>query len=200
MSYPAAAAEVLDGKSIALEWEKSIAAEAAQLTKEIGRKPGLAVIIAGSRPDSAIYVQRKQDACKRVRMHQEDVAGASTGGCNLLCGESHFDPIVLAHVSRAENELLPCCSVQVGIESRLYKLPENAVEADVQTIVEQLSNDTHVDGILVQLPLPGDLRDEIILQDISPVKDVDGGCAKAVLQRCTSPHFTVECTFCSVVG
>ena len=66
--YPAAAARVLDGKAIALEWENSIAAEAAQLSKELRRKPGLAVIIAGSRPDSAIYVQRKQDACKRVRM------------------------------------------------------------------------------------------------------------------------------------
>jgi methylenetetrahydrofolate dehydrogenase (NADP+) / methenyltetrahydrofolate cyclohydrolase len=66
----AAATKVLDGKSIAREWEKSIADEAAQLTKEVGRKPGLAVIIAGSRPDSAIYVQRKQDACKRVRMHR----------------------------------------------------------------------------------------------------------------------------------
>ena len=73
--YPAAAARVLDGKAIALEWEKSIAAEAAQLSKELGRKPGLAVIIAGSRPDSAIYVQRKQDACKRVRMHWHRQAG-----------------------------------------------------------------------------------------------------------------------------
>lgn len=57
---------MIDGKSIALNWEKSIAAEAAELTKELGRPPGLAVIVAGERPDSAIYVQRKQDACKRV--------------------------------------------------------------------------------------------------------------------------------------
>lgn len=40
--------------------------------------------------------------------------------------------------------------MQVGIHSTLYKLPENVVEADVQTIVEQLSNDTSVDGILVR--------------------------------------------------
>lgn len=66
---------------------------------------------------------------------------------------------------------------QVGIHSTLYKLPENIVEADVQTIVEQLSNDINVDGILVQLPLPSGLKEEIILQDISPVKDVDGGSA-----------------------
>jgi 5,10-methylene-tetrahydrofolate dehydrogenase/methenyl tetrahydrofolate cyclohydrolase len=118
---------VIDGKSIANEWEKSIAAEAAELTKELGRPPGLAVIVAGERPDSAIYVQRKQDACKRV-----------------------------------------------GIDSKLYRLPSNVVEADVQTIVEQLSSDIHVDGILVQLPLPAGLKEEIILQDISIVKDVDG--------------------------
>lgn len=127
LATDSAAAKVIDGKSIALNWEKSIAAEAAELTKELGRPPGLAVIVAGERPDSAIYVQRKQDACKRV-----------------------------------------------GIHSMLYKLPENAVEADVQTIVEQLSNDINVDGILVQLPLPSGLKEEIILQDISPVKDVDG--------------------------
>ncbi len=39
--------------------------------------------------------------------------------------------------------------MQVGIHSILYTLPENVVEADVQTIVEQLSNDISVDGILV---------------------------------------------------
>lgn len=50
----------------------------------------------------------------------------------------------------------------------------------MQTIVEQLSNDTHVDGILVQLPLPKGLREEIILQDISPVKDIDGGYRHAL--------------------
>lgn len=65
----------------------------------------------------------------------------------------------------------------MGIESRLYRLPSNVVEADVQTIVEQLSSDIHIDGILVQLPLPTGLKEEIILQDISPVKDVDGGFA-----------------------
>ena len=85
-----------------------------------------------------------------------------------------------ASIKQTSDQLLLSSSLKVGIESRLYKLPENAVEADVQTIVEQLSNDTHVDGILVQLPLPKGLKEEIILQDISPVKDIDGGCGHAL--------------------
>jgi len=120
-------AKVIDGKSLAEDWEKSLKTEASQLTKELGRQPGLAMILAGERPDSTLYVRRKQEACKKV-----------------------------------------------GIHSTLYKLPENVVEADVQTIVEQLSNDTSVDGILVQLPLPAGLREEVILEKVSPVKDVDG--------------------------
>jgi len=74
----------------------------------------------------------------------------------------------------------------VGIDSKIYRLPSNVVEADVQTIVEQLSSDIHVDGILVQLPLPAGLKEEIILQDISIVKDVDGGLplCRMRLQAC----------------
>ena len=64
---------------------------------------------------------------------------------------------------------------QVGIHSTLFRLPDNVVEADVRTIVEQLSNDIAIDGILVQLPLPDGLKEELILENVSPVKDVDGG-------------------------
>ena len=87
---------------------------------------------------------------------------------------------------------LECC-MQAGIHSTLYKLPSNIVEADVQTIVEQLSNDTNVDGILVQLPLPAGLKEEIILQDISPVKDVDGECSAELLMPGLMACVTLLC-------
>lgn len=59
-------AKVIDGKSLAEDWEKSLKTEASQLTKELGRQPGLAMILAGERPDSTLYVRRKQEACKKV--------------------------------------------------------------------------------------------------------------------------------------
>lgn len=67
----------------------------------------------------------------------------------------------------------------------------------MQTIVEQLSNDTHVDGILVQLPLPPGLKEEVVLQDISPVKDVDGGALTALSVVCQCRLCLQRCCLCS---
>lgn len=95
-----AAAKVIDGKGIANDWEKSIAAEAEELTKELGRPPGLAVIVAGERPDSAIYVQRKQDACKRV-LRQPDTH------CSSMPPNPMFSTHMLQACSKARGPVAP---------------------------------------------------------------------------------------------
>lgn len=60
-------AKIIDGKFLAEEWEDTLKLEASELTKELGRQPGLAMILAGDRPDSTLYVRRKQEACLKVR-------------------------------------------------------------------------------------------------------------------------------------
>ena len=68
----------------------------------------------------------------------------------------------------------------VGIKSLSFNLPENSAEEDVISLVNSLSNDASVDGILVQLPLPKHLNEEKILSLIPPEKDVDGFTAANV--------------------
>jgi 5,10-methylene-tetrahydrofolate dehydrogenase/methenyl tetrahydrofolate cyclohydrolase len=60
---------VLDGKRVAQVWTEEIQREVAQITQIIKRPPGLAVVLVGSRPDSLLYVTRKQEACHRVSPH-----------------------------------------------------------------------------------------------------------------------------------
>lgn len=60
-------ASVLDGKKISSQWQADLLGRAADVTTGLGRPPGLGVVLVGSRPDSRIYVQRKQEACAKVR-------------------------------------------------------------------------------------------------------------------------------------
>jgi methylenetetrahydrofolate dehydrogenase (NADP+)/methenyltetrahydrofolate cyclohydrolase len=53
-------------------------------------------------------------------------------------------------------------------------LPEGTTEAELLAVVRRLNDDPAVDGILVQFPLPGEIRQEAVINAISPAKDVDG--------------------------
>ncbi len=62
---------------------------------------------------------------------------------------------------------------QVGIESQLHRLPETASEDELLALIASLNEDPHVHGILVQLPVPAQIRTECILEAVRPDKDVD---------------------------
>ncbi len=63
---------------------------------------------------------------------------------------------------------------RVGMSSREHNLPADATQEDVVDLVQSLNRDPHVDGILVQLPLPKPLDAAPVIQAIDPAKDVDG--------------------------
>jgi methylenetetrahydrofolate dehydrogenase (NADP+) / methenyltetrahydrofolate cyclohydrolase len=63
---------------------------------------------------------------------------------------------------------------EVGIRPIDRRLPADATEADVIAAVEELNDDESVDGLLVQLPLPGPLDEARVIETLEPVKDVDG--------------------------
>lgn len=63
---------------------------------------------------------------------------------------------------------------QVGIESIHHELAASIGQADLVDLIRSLNDDGEVDGILVQLPLPGDLDGEEAVETIDPAKDVDG--------------------------
>ncbi|MCA9248631.1 MAG: bifunctional methylenetetrahydrofolate dehydrogenase/methenyltetrahydrofolate cyclohydrolase FolD [Planctomycetales bacterium] len=62
---------------------------------------------------------------------------------------------------------------RVGMESVLHRLPAETSEDDLLALIAKLNKDQAVHGILVQLPLPKGIREQRILQAISPNKDVD---------------------------
>jgi methylenetetrahydrofolate dehydrogenase (NADP+)/methenyltetrahydrofolate cyclohydrolase len=65
------------------------------------------------------------------------------------------------------------CS-EIGYQSSLIRLEETITEHKLLEIIDDLNNNSEVDGILVQLPLPKHISDEKIINAISPSKDVDG--------------------------
>jgi methylenetetrahydrofolate dehydrogenase (NADP+)/methenyltetrahydrofolate cyclohydrolase len=63
---------------------------------------------------------------------------------------------------------------RAGMTSQEHNLAATATQEDVVDLVQSLNRDPHVDGILVQLPLPKPLRAEPVIDAIDPAKDVDG--------------------------
>jgi methylenetetrahydrofolate dehydrogenase (NADP+)/methenyltetrahydrofolate cyclohydrolase len=119
----ALSARIIDGKAVA-------AAMRARLAQQIARlafRPGLAVVLVGDDPASAVYVRNK------------DLAAA-----------------------------------QAGIAVQTWRLPQDTAEAVLLAQIARLNADPELDGILVQLPLPPQIRTQAVLEAVDPAKDVDG--------------------------
>ena len=63
---------------------------------------------------------------------------------------------------------------EAGIISREYDLEENTQQDELLALITELNNDTTIDGILVQLPLPDHIDSTLVIEAIDPGKDVDG--------------------------
>jgi methylenetetrahydrofolate dehydrogenase (NADP+)/methenyltetrahydrofolate cyclohydrolase len=119
----ALSARIIDGKAVA-------AAMRARLAQQIARlafRPGLAVVLVGDDPASAVYVRNK------------DLAAA-----------------------------------QAGIAVQTWRLPQDTAEAVLLAQIARLNADPELDGILVQLPLPPQIRTQAVLEAVDPARDVDG--------------------------
>lgn len=63
---------------------------------------------------------------------------------------------------------------EIGIKNTTIKKPETISEKELLDIIDELNNDSTVDGILVQLPLPKHINPDLVINAITPSKDVDG--------------------------
>lgn len=120
-------AQKLDGKALAESTQSQLKQRVEELKLKQGRAPGLAVIIVGDDPASAVYVRNKEKACEKI-----------------------------------------------GITSFGQHFPSNTTQAELEAKIATLNDDSRVDGILVQLPLPDHLDAIQALYKIAPEKDVDG--------------------------
>lgn len=84
----------------------------------------------------------------------------------ILIGEN---PASQVYVKNKEKQ-----AKEAGFESFVYRLPSNVNKDELLNLIERLNNDDNIDGILLQLPLPGHLSAYDFLDKINPKKDVDG--------------------------
>lgn len=63
---------------------------------------------------------------------------------------------------------------KVGIDAGFVELEGEATEAKVMATVRELNDDPTVDGVIVQMPLPGTIRLRTVIDSIDPAKDIDG--------------------------
>jgi methylenetetrahydrofolate dehydrogenase (NADP+)/methenyltetrahydrofolate cyclohydrolase len=120
-------AKILDGKAIAADITSEVRAQTDTLESQGLRRPGLAVVMVGDNPASAVYVRNKRRACERT-----------------------------------------------GIVSVAHDLPAATTTGELLALIDRLNADPAIDGILVQLPLPGHVQATAVLERIDPSKDVDG--------------------------
>ena len=85
-------------------------------------------------------------------------------------------------------------TVEVGMASFEHRLRVDTSEADLLAVVARLNADPAVHGILVQLPLPGHLNSDLVINSISPAKDVDGFHISNVGLLGTGQKAMVPCT------
>lgn len=69
---------------------------------------------------------------------------------------------------------------EIGFQSTLIRLEENTSEELLLDEIEKLNTNDDIDGILVQLPLPGHISESKVIEAINPLKDVDGFHAESV--------------------
>ncbi|GAQ95494.1 methylenetetrahydrofolate dehydrogenase [Thermodesulfovibrio aggregans] len=120
---------------------------------------------------SAVIIDGKMLANKIKEELKNEVSELKNKGIKpclavLLVGENKASQKYVSYKEKACNEL--------GIESQVYKLPENTNESVLTNIINELNENPKVNGILVQLPLPRHLAEQRVLQKIDPFKDVDG--------------------------
>ena len=96
----------------------------------------------------------------------ERSASRKAGLAVVLVGD---DPASQVYVASKGKATLEC-----GMASFEYKLPDDTSQADLIALVDKLNADPMVDGILVQLPLPRQLDEQAVVERIDPAKDVDG--------------------------
>jgi methylenetetrahydrofolate dehydrogenase (NADP+) / methenyltetrahydrofolate cyclohydrolase len=84
----------------------------------------------------------------------------------ILVGNDGGSETYVAHKVKACDD--------VGFRSTLLRFPESISEQDLLAEISSLNSNEEVDGFIVQLPLPSHVREEVVVDAVSPEKDVDG--------------------------
>lgn len=87
----------------------------------------------------------------------------------------------------------------IGIDSLSYELPEDTTQEELMELIDELNHKDKVNGILVQLPLPGHIDEDAVIRAIDPKKDVDGFHPQSVGSLCIGQPGFVSCTPAGII-
>lgn len=140
---------------------------------------------------SAKIIDGKQVAARcREELKQQVAAlrarGIIPGLAVILVGEDPASQVYVRNKHRACEEL--------GIHSEQYTLPADTDRQTLLELITELNGREEIDGILVQLPLPGHLDEKEILSAIDPAKDVDSFHPQNVGRLVIGDYFFAPCT------
>ena len=121
-------AQILDGKALAQKIQDQLKLEIAALSPRIGRPPGLAVLMVGDNPASAVYVRNKEKACTKIGM-------ASFG--------RHF-PETISQAEMAE--VIKALNTDERVDGILIQLPLPP-HLDAVALLHAINPDKDVDGL-----------------------------------------------------
>jgi methylenetetrahydrofolate dehydrogenase (NADP+) / methenyltetrahydrofolate cyclohydrolase len=99
------------------------------------------------------------------------------------------DPASQVYVGHKEKD-----AAEVGIDSITHRMAHDTQESEVALLIDRLNAEAAVHGILVQLPLPGHINTEAVIERISPAKDVDGITPENFGRLLMSGAFLEPCT------
>ncbi|MFD3191708.1 bifunctional methylenetetrahydrofolate dehydrogenase/methenyltetrahydrofolate cyclohydrolase FolD [Sedimentitalea sp. HM32M-2] len=116
----------------------------------------------------------------------KEVHAITPGLAVVLVGE---DPASQVYV-RSKGKM----TVEVGMKSVEHKLDAATPEADLLALIQDLNSDDSIHGILVQLPLPDHMNEDMVINAIAPAKDVDGFHISNVGLLGTGQKAMVPCT------
>ncbi|MDO9632673.1 MAG: bifunctional methylenetetrahydrofolate dehydrogenase/methenyltetrahydrofolate cyclohydrolase FolD [Humidesulfovibrio sp.] len=119
------------------------------------------ILLDGKKTAQSIRTELKVEVAEMTAAH-----GRAPGLAVILVGQDPASQVYVRNKERA-------CA-EVGIASFPHVLPASTTQAELEALIARLNADVLVDGILLQLPVPGGLDSRALLERIAPDKDVDG--------------------------
>lgn len=111
--------------------------------------------------------------------------------CVIEIGDNFSNKVYLKQKEKV------CTSLR--IEFNHIKLDENIIDNDVITIINKLNKDDHVDGIMLQLPIPNHLNKNKIINSIDYRKDVDGLTDVNKIKLVNNNPYLIPCTSLGII-
>ena len=137
----------------------------------------------------AISAQIKEECREKVAAYKEK--GIEIALAVIQVGA---DPASSVYVRNKKKACEFC-----GMTSLSYELPEETTQEELLTLISKLNADNTVNGILVQLPLPGHIDENLVIRMIDPKKDVDGFHPQSVGALCIGQPGFISCTPAGII-